>query len=400
MKMNSAFFLLFLLVILGCNKDEISTTTDESLGNSGFSASFDAAGAGPSGSSGGQAGDSTLQAGLLTAGEWNDLDNWAFWEGLIKKGDYKDMEDYWHFSPFDRVSLKAKGPGGQPLVDAQATLWSELGEILWKTRTDNFGRAEFFPGLFFPGSLAGAKIIVEYDGQSFQLNQIKRYHEGVNELLAPILATPTQHADVIFVFDATGSMGDELEYVKTEINDIISRIQQENPSMNFNLGAVFYRDTGDEYLTRAIDLQSDFGQIESFINQQQAGGGGDFPEAVREALENAIGQQPWADNARARLLFLILDAPPHYDDATIAAVQDQIRAAAEKGIKIIPVTASGIDKETEFLMRFMAIATNGTYTFITDHSGIGNDHLEPTVGDYEVEYLNDLIVRLIGKYVE
>lgn len=74
--------------------------------------------------------------------------------------------------------------------------------------------------------------------------------------------------------------------------------------------------------------------------------------------------------------------------------------AAEKGIKIISVTASGIDKETEFLMRFISISTNGTYVFITDHSGIGESHLEPTVGQYQVEYLNDLMVRLINKYAQ
>ena len=51
-------------------------------------------------------------------------------------------------------------------------------------------------------------------------------------------------------------------------------------------------------------------------------------------------------------------------------------------------------------MRFMAISTNGTYVFITSDSGIGNPHLEPTVGEYEVEFLNDLLVRLINKYSE
>ncbi len=51
-------------------------------------------------------------------------------------------------------------------------------------------------------------------------------------------------------------------------------------------------------------------------------------------------------------------------------------------------------------MRFMAISTNGTYVFITNDSGIGNEHLEPTVGEYQVEYLNDLLVRLINKYSE
>ncbi len=48
-------------------------------------------------------------------------------------------------------------------------------------------------------------------------------------------------------------------------------------------------------------------------------------------------------------------------------------------------------------MRLFAISTNGTYIFITNHSSIGNDHLEATVGPYEVEYLNNLMVRLLNE---
>ncbi len=81
-------------------------------------------------------------------------------------------------------------------------------------------------------------------------------------------------------------------------------------------------------------------------------------------------------------------------------IQNTIALASKKGIKIIPITASGIDKETEFLMRFMSILTNGTYVFITNDSGIGNEHLEASVGDYQVEHLNDLITRLIKEYSE
>ena len=39
------------------------------------------------------------QAGKITAGEWNDLDNWAFWSGLMDgQNDYKFYEhlDYWN----------------------------------------------------------------------------------------------------------------------------------------------------------------------------------------------------------------------------------------------------------------------------------------------------------------
>ena len=75
-----------------------------------------------------------------------------------------------------------------------------------------------------------------------------------------------------------------------------------------------------------------------------------------------------------------------------------VTIAQQKGIRIIPVSASGIDWETEFLLRFLQISTNGTYVFITDHSGIGNAHFTPSVGNYQVEYLNNLMVRLIAKY--
>ena len=46
----------------------------------------------------------------------------------------------------------------------------------------------------------------------------------------------------------------------------------------------------------------------------------------------------------------------------------------------------------------MAQATNSTYTFLTNHSGVGNNHITPTIGNYQVEFLNNLMVRLITKY--
>ena len=75
------------------------------------------------------------------------------------------------------------------------------------------------------------------------------------------------------------------------------------------------------------------------------------------------------------------------------------RTAAGKGIRIVPLAASGVDKELEFLLRLTAIATGGTYTFLTNDSGIGGDHIEPTIGEYQVEILNDLLVRVISAAV-
>ena len=108
----------------------------------------------------------------------------------------------------------------------------------------------------------------------------------------------------------------------------------------------------------------------------------------------------WDDGARARIAFLILDAPAHYEDHIIKSLQKSITLYAKHGIKLIPVAASGVNKDTEFMLRFFDLATGGTYVFLTDDSGIGDSHIKASVGNYQVEQLADLMVRLIKKYVK
>ena len=42
--------------------------------------------------------------------------------------------------------------------------------------------------------------------------------------------------------------------------------------------------------------------------------------------------------------------------------------------------------------------TGGTFTFLTDDSGVGDTHIQPTVGNYTVEYLNSMLVRIVNSY--
>ena len=235
---------------------------------------------------------------------------------------------------------------------------------------------------------------VDYQGQSFTPAPVQHTEHAATRAVAasPAPATPV---DIMFVVDATGSMGDEISYLKTELRDVVTRAQAQVPSADLRLASVFYRDQGDEYLTRVQPFTQDVNQLLSFVQAQNAGGGGDFPEAVDEAL-NAALQQQWSTEARCRLLFLVLDAPPH--DEARTRIQALTRQAARQGIRLIPITASGIDTSTEFLMRSLALSTNGTYVFITNHSGIGDAHLEASVGTYQVEFLNNLMVRLITEY--
>ena len=203
--------------------------------------------------------------------------------------------------------------------------------------------------------------------------------------------------DLMFVIDTTGSMGDEIRYLKSEISDVIGKISNNNPNYKINLALLFYRDIGDEYVTRYFDFSTNISEQQANLARQFAAGGGDFPEASDRALEEAVSKK-WSGNS-TRLIFHVCDAPPHDDQGSQTRYVKAIKTAAEKGIRIIPVASSGIDLATEYLLRQEALLTGGTYIFLTDDSGIGESHLVPTVGEYTVEYLNAALVRIVNEYL-
>jgi hypothetical protein len=334
-----------------------------------------------------------FESGVLTAGEWSDLDNWDFWNNLLNNQEYYEDVNKWNLKEIKRYSFVVADQDNALVANAEISLLS--GEVeVWKTKTDNKGKATLWSDLDLDGLTAHIKY-----ADSEEIVDALEYSRGINKVYLNKSIENRKIIDIYFAVDATGSMSDEINYLKAELNNVIERIKQNNPSLEMRFGSVFYRDEGDEYVTRPFDFTTDEASLISFISDQSANGGGDFPEAVHSALEVAITQNSWNDNASSRIMFLLLDAPPHYTQEVISSVELNLIKAAEKGIKIIPITASGIDKSTEYLMRSFAVLTNGTYVFITDDSGVGNDHLEPTIGEFEVEKLNDLLVRLVSEYV-
>lgn len=354
-------------------------------------------------SGGSASGDSTQQdsvaAGQITAGEWNDLVNWDFWLNLGQNGKFDSAQDNWNFYPQSRYSFLVKDQDNNPLIDCEVWLRNKNGDAIWKARTDNEGKAELWLNLNGQNE-EYPTVAVSYGGQQVVVVDPVLIDKGVNEVTIHTERSAEKNADILFVVDATGSMGDEIEYLKSELLDVLRRVTDGNSSLDLRTGAVFYRDEGDDYVTKVSGFTASLSSTVQFIGAQHADGGGDYEEAVHTALTTAVTQLSWSEHARARLLFLVLDAPAHHTDAIVNDLNGIIKKAAEKGIRIIPVSASGVNKDTEFLFRFFAVATGGTYVFITNHSGIGGDHIEATVGDYEVELLNDLLVRVISQYTK
>ncbi len=348
---------------------------------------------------GGGMGSETSRSGALTAGEINDYSKWKMWQD-ISDSELKSYADAWKIAPKGRYTLELRSQSGLPLADAIVQLVTNRSKVIYSARTDNTGKAELWY------TTIGEEIVrselsmkINYRGQKKEIKNVTPFNEGVNHLMMRVECAEMNNVDIAFVVDATGSMGDELNYLKEEMNDIIFKSKQISSTLNFHFANVFYRDEGgEEYLTRTMDFSRVLSESVQFIDNQRAGGGGDYEEAVEVALDSAINNLNWNKEARTRIIFLILDAPPHNNAANQKKLNQLIRQAAEKGIRIVPVGASGINKSTEYLMRTMAIATNGTYTFLTNHSGIGNSHIEPSTDEYEVETFNDILVRIVKSY--
>lgn len=340
------------------------------------------------------------RAGTLTAGEWNDLYNWNHhWADLLRDGEIDSYQKTYQLFPQHRYSVLLQNEKGMPLSDVPVHLLDRAGAILWEARTCNTGQAELWAGLF-SGKLAEEpfQVAAYVDGKRHVLGTPRPFASGLNRYQIQRECHHPKTVDIVWTVDATGSMGDEIDYLKTELLDVIGRVQERFPDLDVRMGAVFYRDEGDEYLVKSSALNRDISKTVSYIQAQYADGGGDYPEAVHSALEETL-RQPWSREAVARICFLVLDASPHQRPEVIQSLQRSIREAARRGIRIVPIACSGIQKDTEFLMKFFGLATNGSYIFLTDHSGVGGKHLAPTADVYKVELLNDLLVRLIGEYV-
>ncbi|MCD0479763.1 T9SS type A sorting domain-containing protein [Chryseobacterium sp. LC2016-29] len=334
------------------------------------------------------------KAGQLTAGEVNDFSKWNYWKDIA----VPILERYkneWKFFPDKRFSAQLVNKNKKTVVGEKVKLLNDKKQIIWEAISDNLGNAELWLNPMTDKVSTSEKYyLADQSGQIISSN-IKEFKNGQNLIILDKACLEKRTLELAFVVDATGSMDDEISYLQSELLDVLKKVETNLKGTNVRYGSVFYRDKGDEYVTRKFDFSDKSEDLINFIKKQNAAGGGDYPEAVVEAMQVSIDELEWSNENSTKIMFLILDAPPHQSDENINKLYDKIKEAAKKGITIIPLAASDIDKQAEYLMRTFALLTNGTYTFLTNDSGIGNDHIKPTIDSYEVEKLNDLLLRLI-----
>lgn len=205
--------------------------------------------------------------------------------------------------------------------------------------------------------------------------------------------TAKKTLDVAIVLDTTGSMGDEIRYLAAELGTITSTVQSRHPGAQQRWSVVNYRDVGDKYLTEVLPLTDGVETVRARLAETTADGGGDVPEASEAGLGAASGLDWRSSDSNARIVFWVTDASHHPENAP--ALEQSVRGLAAAGVHVYPVAASGVDELAEASMRTIAVYTGGRYLFLTDDSGIGNSHKEPTIPCYYVTTLKAAMVRMI-----
>lgn len=338
---------------------------------------------------------------MLTAGEWNDNENWGFFTNLVSSG--KISFPSFGIDPRKRYEVDVTDSDDAPFANAKVTLYDSQDNAVWTSVTGKDGKAYLFGNeneydYHFSVEGGGKKIVDRFPELSVDPPRDpaqQDYPLSIKEKCVGIKldsqSKPYKKMDVMFIVDSTGSMADEMAFLQSEFSGIAGEIGTQDVRYSVN----FYRDDEDEYITKCNDFTSNVKELQKVLNAEYASGGGDLPEAVDKILEETMIDANWNEES-VKIAFLIFDAPPH--EGREATLIKAVKAASEKGIRLIPVVSSNSDRDTELFGRAISITTGGTYVFLTDDSGIGDSHLEPIIGDYKVEKLYDIIIRIINSY--
>lgn len=299
----------------------------------------------------------------------------------------------------ERYRLTVHDAAGRPVADAQVSLHADGRALPLWARTDAGGQVWLHPGVMPGGAPSLMEVQVRKGGTVGRALLQRGQRDALQVRLDRDLPVQRARLDLVFLVDATGSMADEIDKLKRSMRSMADQIARLPSRPDTCFALVAYRDRGDAFFVRAHDFGKDLDAFQRSLGALQAGGGGDYPEALNEALHTAVHRLSWRGDGATRLVVLVADAPPHLDYGA-PYYDDDMQGALARGIKLFAVGASGLDPTGEYVFRQAAQYTGGRFVFLTyakaddPSSGPGRETAHD-VGNYSVESLDRLVVRLV-----
>ncbi len=171
------------------------------------------------------------------------------------------------------------------------------------------------------------EIAEQSNGESLQANDGSEATRYIEQLLQKWNG---QSVDLVLVLDTTRSMRNDINQIKEELPALIANYRSTFPTIQ--VGLTLYRDYEDEYLveTERFDPQGE--QFNLQLAAIEVAGGRDEPEAVFEALYEALTSYLW--EAEVRAIILIADGPPHPRPRGAVNASIVFQEAAQREVRI------------------------------------------------------------------
>lgn len=326
----------------------------------------------------------------VRAGEWDDNAN------------YRDFVKWLADSPknvarldvSDRQFVVVKDKDGKGVPNCRITL--DDGTTKVSLVTTAAGRALWFPHAYKASTKTQATA---HCGNQTASANIDGQLDTVTQLvLTTARDLPARRTiDLAFVLDTTGSMSEEIEAVKQTIRAVASQLSSDQTDVR--IGLIEYKDRTDQVVAKTYPFSSDLAAFATSIDGIVASGGGDLPEDMQRGVSDALDRLQWRDDAVARMVVVIADAPPHLDYQDERSFADSAKLAASRGIKLFTVSASGMDLTGQLVMRQMAQFTGAANMFVlrggAGPQSVGGGDPQSSCGGTQEQYASGKLDKLI-----
>lgn len=331
----------------------------------------------------------------LKAGYSDDNKQFNYFVDYLNK--YQNVEHY-PINIGERIIIKVKDLSGNSLPNAEINIFSN-GNLLSSGLTYSDGSFMFFPSEYV-NNFRQYSAVIKYARAE---KEITFTRSGKREIEARLdyqkNVKGNVPVDILFIFDVTGSMQEEIDRLKASIELIKLNIASISSKPEVRFGMVLYRDRRDEFETKIIPLTKDMNIFQEELNKVKTAGGGDGPEDLQSALKDAVNKIDWNKDG-IRLGFVITDAPPHLDYGQTYTYVSAAKDAKDKGIKIYSVGTGGLDPMGEYILRQLSQYTYAKYIFLTygekgeSEGGMPGSVSHHTGSNYETDKLEAIIIKI------
>ncbi len=298
----------------------------------------------------------------------------------------------------ERIILRIKDSENKSVIGAKVKIFDN-GSLVSEASSYADGTILFFPRETGNASRFTADISYKQTKKTIVIDTSSNKSVIEVQLDTRRSAFTNVPLDVLFVLDTTGSMGEEIERLKTTIDIINANLVSLSIKPKVRFGLVLYKDRGDEeYITKIVPLSGNLDQFQNELDKVEADGGGDIPEDLQAALDDTMHKIQWASEG-VLLSFIITDAPPQFVYEPSYTYVNAVQDARKKGIKMFTVGCGNLPPEGEYVLRQISQYTYAKYIFLTygesgeSQGGVAGSVSHHTGANFQTDKLETIIIK-------